>query len=101
MEFAHQMRLNFELDIDQSVRLAWKAYRLSKLMKNESISFAYLKKDGSYRKAVGRLSSNEAKKQSPWRGGVFVYYDVHCGEYRSFRMDYLVSPNLLAQSIAA
>ncbi len=101
MQFAHQICRKSVVGIEQSMRLAWKAYRLSKLMKEDEVKFAYLKKDGSYREARGRLCPNPATRKSPWRGGVFVYYDLDRSEYRSFRMDYLIWPNLQSAQAAA
>lgn len=74
----------------QCLKLAWKAYRMSKRMSKEPVRFAYLKKDGTFRKARCRVHPDTFKDRSPWRGGVFVYYDLDCEGYRSFRVQNLL-----------
>lgn len=58
--------------------------------------FIFKKKDGSYREAWGTTQNNIAKAKTNGRGvsrecfKTTAYFDVECGEWRSFRWENLV-----------
>lgn len=58
--------------------------------------FVFKKKDGSLREAWGTTQSNLAKAKTNGRGvsreyfKTTAYYDMECGEWRSFRWENLV-----------
>lgn len=58
--------------------------------------FIFKKKDGSYREAWGTTQSNLAKAKTNGRGVsretymTTAFFDIECGEWRSFRWESLV-----------
>ncbi|MDE6695682.1 MAG: SH3 beta-barrel fold-containing protein [Muribaculaceae bacterium] len=58
--------------------------------------FIFKKKDGSYREAWGTTQNNIAKAKTNGRGvsrecfKTTAYFDIECGEWRSFRWENLV-----------
>ncbi len=58
--------------------------------------FVFKKKDGSFREAWGTTQSNFAKAKTNGRGvsrecfKTTAYFDVECGEWRSFRWENIV-----------
>ena len=61
-----------------------------------SAHFIFKKKDGSYREAWGTTQNNIAKAKTNGRGvsrecfKTTAYFDIECGEWRSFRWENLV-----------
>ncbi len=73
---------------------AWALYRLTKQMKaNDEVSFAYEKKDGSLRRAIGTLKnvSQFVKGTGKTSRGVFHYWDLKAVAFRCFRVENLVT----------
>ncbi len=73
---------------------AWALYRLFKKMKKESkVTFAYEKKDGSLRKAIGTLKDVNHLTKGTGRTniGVFTYYDLQASSFRCFKIENLIT----------
>lgn len=72
---------------------AWAIYRLYKRMKNETVSFAYEKADGSLRKAKGTLQdvSNLIKGTGMENYKTVRYFDIDANGFRSFKVENLIT----------
>lgn len=73
---------------------SWQLYRLTKLMRNGTVRFAYEKKDGTLRHAVGTLKgTGEFVKGTgrPDDGQTFRYYDMEAKGFRSFRVENFIT----------
>lgn len=73
---------------------AWTLYRLSKQMAvKDEVSFAYEKKDGSLRRAIGTLRnvSNFIKGTGSSNDKVFRYWDLEAAAFRCFKVENLVT----------
>lgn len=73
---------------------AWELWRMAKRMRTEVVRFAYLKADGTIRKAIGTLEDTaELVKGTgrPDNGKAFKYYDVEAEAFRSFKVENLLT----------
>ncbi|NDV82223.1 SH3 beta-barrel fold-containing protein [Bacteroides sp. 51] len=72
---------------------AWAIYRLSKRMKNEIVTFAYEKADGTLRKAKGTLKDiqNLIKGTGTENNKAMRYFDVEANSFRSFKVENLIT----------
>lgn len=72
---------------------SWAIYRLCKRMKNEVVSFAYEKADGSLRKAKGTLQDvqNLVKGTGTPNYKTVRYFDVDANGFRSFKAENLIT----------
>jgi len=73
---------------------AWKLYRLvKKMVVNKSVSFAYRKKDGSYRIANGTLEGIKhlIKGTGKVNHKSINYYDNELKQFRSFQVGSLIT----------
>jgi len=73
---------------------SWQLYRLAKQMRAGVVRFAYEKKDGSLRRAIGTLKDIATLivgSGRPDDGHTFKYYDTEAAALRSFRVENLVA----------
>lgn len=72
---------------------AWAIYRLYKRMKNETVSFAYERANGSLRKAKVTLQdvSSLIKGFGSENYKTVRYFDVDANGFRSFKVENLIS----------
>ena len=83
-----------DISRSEAFRKAWAIVKLRQAMKEKVCKFAYLKKDGSVRQAVGTTSSEFFSYQSQGRTSspkVVTYYDVEKKGFRSFRNENIVA----------
>lgn len=91
VSFAHLWSKKHGVSFSEAQKLswaAWKCNKLTELLQDSLVSFSYLKKDGSLRKATGTLAkefvSYEKLTERKASDKVFCYFDVDAGELRSF-----------------
>ena len=75
---------------------AWRVARLRAAMQAGPVGFAYLKEDGSERRALGTLNSELFQYESKGTGkasgsAVVKYWDIEAGAFRSFRAERLLA----------
>lgn len=73
---------------------AWGLWRMAKRMRTEVVKFAYLKADGTIRKAIGTLKDTAELVKGTGRtdtGKAFKYYDVEAEGFRSFKVENLIA----------
>lgn len=72
---------------------AWAIYRISKRMRDEIVTFAYEKADGTLRKAKGTLKDiqNFIKGTGKENDKAMRYFDVEANGFRSFRVENLIT----------
>lgn len=73
---------------------AWGLWRMAKRMRTEVVKFAYLKADGTIRKAIGTLKDTAELVKGTGRtdtGKAFKYYDVEAEGFRSFNVENLIA----------
>lgn len=67
-----------------ALRRAWQIVKLAAKMKRGAVSFSYLKKDGTIRKATGTLNNIPAIKGArEVNYSVFTYFDTEANSWRS------------------
>ena len=109
LHYAHANRLS---TWRRSVRRGWWLVRFREQLARKIISFQYYKSDGSIRRALGTLNMNLIPENlrpgasSRQTGGVasaekgksytaFTYFDLTKNNWRSFRIDNLLSDEFL------
>lgn len=73
---------------------SWQLYRLAKQMRAGVVRFAYEKKDGTLRRAVGTLKDIVTLIVGTGRpddGHTFKYYDTEAAAFRLFRVENLIA----------
>lgn len=73
---------------------AWGLYRLTRRMRSGVVRFAYMKADGSLRRACGTLQDISATLKGSGRpddGRTVKYYDTEAAGWRSFKVENLVT----------
>lgn len=73
---------------------AWGLWRMAKRMRTEVVKFAYLKANGTIRKAIGTLKDTAELVKGTGRtdtGKAFKYYDVEAEGFRSFKVENLIA----------
>lgn len=73
---------------------SWQLYRLAKQMRAGVVRFAYEKKDGTLRRAIGTLKDIATLIVGTGRpddGRIVKYYDVEVDGWRSFKVENLVT----------
>ena len=73
---------------------AWGLWRLAKRMHKEAVKFAYLKADGTIRKAIGTLKDTAELVKGTGHtdtGKAFKYYDIEAQGFRSFKVENLIA----------
>ena len=94
---ANELRYKQGLTASESFKKAWVAVKLEKKMKSETVSFVFLKKDGSVRQAKGTKSSLVIPKELSPKGTGKVclsninYFDVESNGWRSFNVTNLLN----------
>lgn len=94
MQRAWEFVKKFGMTIAVAMKKAWMIFKLKIRMKKEVISFSYLKKDGSLRKAIGTLIDSmlpEVTHDIPCPVGNMRYFDTERKEWRSFILKNIVS----------
>lgn len=85
---AHALKAT--MNFADALRTAWKVVKLKNKLKAGATTFAFTKKDGSTRKAVGTLNasiipSDKAPKGTGSRNHkAIAYFDLEKGAWRSF-----------------
>lgn len=74
----------------EALKYAWSVVKLQIQLLCGTVSFTYKKVDGSIRKAVGTLDVKYDRKGGESAKGVFVYFDVEAGGFRSCRLENLI-----------
>lgn len=91
---AHSIKKTTGQSLSSSLKKAWRLYRLTKvLLKNQTATFSYLKKDGSVREAVGTLQKigEHIKGTGKTSSKVFRYWDLEANWFRCFNIENLIS----------
>lgn len=95
MKHAHQIWLATKASWSICLKKAWNLYRFSKILKSTIMAFSYLKADGTIRNAYGTLMGvpayNGQKRRTKPSYKTFTYFDVEKNEFRSFRVENLMS----------
>lgn len=76
------------------LKISWANYKLKKALKNGVVNFAYKKKNGETRKAVGTLKdglvpATKGTKRSK-STATQIYYDLGSKGFRSYQKQYLI-----------
>lgn len=86
--------MNYNMDVLTATTKAAQMELLKKrMMRGEVVRFAYMKKDGSIRYAVGTLQSDAVKANVEGTGipkrffGMFAYIDLQKMDWRGFRTE--------------
>ena len=86
--------MNYSMDVLTATTKAAQMELLKKrMMRGEVVRFAYMKKDGSIRYAVGTLQSDAVKANVEGTGipkrffGMFAYIDLQKMDWRGFRTE--------------
>lgn len=97
MKYAHQLFNTTGKSWKFCMLKAWELYRLAKRMKKGVVKFAYEKKDGSIRLAMGTLQNLPSgavlngKRMTKPSFKTFAYFDTVKSEYRCFKIENLVT----------
>jgi hypothetical protein len=72
----------------RSLASAWKLYDLTKKLKQHLVKFAYQKKDGSIREAIGTLNfeNKDFANVRDISNKVINYFDVEADGFRCFKV---------------
>lgn len=84
---ATAMMRNNNMTRSEAFKKAWEIVKFyQRLLTEKTVSFIYIKKDGSYRKATATLTDPMRKENPFWKANevTFAYYDVNCNGIRSF-----------------
>ena len=84
---ATAMMRNNNMTRSEAFKKAWEIVKLyHRLLTEKSVSFIYIKKDGSYRKATATLTDPMRKENPYWKANevTFPYFDVNSNGIRSF-----------------
>lgn len=84
---ATTMMRNNNMTRSEAFKKAWEIVKFyHRLLTEKSVSFIYIKKDGSYRKATATLTDTMRRENPYWKANevTFAYYDVNCNGIRSF-----------------
>lgn len=84
---ATAMMRNNNMTRSNAFKKTWEIVRFyHRLLTETSVSFIYIKKDGSYRKATATLTDSMIKENPYWKANeiTFPYFDVDCNGIRSF-----------------
>lgn len=89
---AHYIRKATGQKFSTCLAKAWDLYRLAQKMTKSEVLFAYMKKSGALRKAVGTLQglNDKIKGTGESSSNVFCYYDLEAKGFRSFKIENLV-----------
>lgn len=71
----------------EALKYAWNVVKLRISMLIGTVTFKYRKVEGSIREAVGTLSNVPETKGGSSSKGVFVYFDVVAGGWRSCKIN--------------
>lgn len=74
----------------EALKYAWSVVKLRFSMLLGNVNFKYRKVDGSIREAVGTLAKVPETKGGSAAKGVFVYFDVVAGGWRSAKVENLI-----------
>lgn len=97
MKYAHQLHAITGKSWKYCMLKAWELYRLAKKMSQGIVKFAYEKKDGSIRYAMGTLQNLPSgavlngKRMTKPSFKTFAYFDTVKSEYRCFKIEKLVT----------
>lgn len=97
MKYAHQLRNITGKSWKFCMLKAWELYRLAKRMREGVVKFAYEKKDGSIRLAMGTLQNLPSgavlngKRMTKPSFKTFSYFDTAKSEFRCFKIENLVT----------
>ena len=84
-------------ELEYCLLKVWELYRLAKRMRSGEVKFAYEKVNGSIRYAIGTLknvpagATNKGKRMTKPSYKTFSYFDVDKQEFRSFKIENLVT----------
>ena len=84
---ATAMMRNNNMTRSEAFKKAWEIVKFyHRLLTETSVSFIYIKKDGSYRKATATLTDPMRKENPYWKANevTFPYFDVNSNGIRSF-----------------
>lgn len=89
-KIAHAIKGNFATFAD-ALRHAWKVIRIYMKMRSHNVKFAYIKKDGSLRNAIGTLNVDyERKTDRETNYSLLTYFDVEANGWRSASINSLI-----------
>lgn len=95
MKQAQYMVKTLGFTISETMKLAWRNFKLCKALKKGIVNFTFKKKDGSIREAVGTLKENVIPPVYGLRTSdpnkVQIFYDVNKQAWRSFKIENFVS----------
>lgn len=97
MKYAHHLLSVTNKSWKYCLLKAWELYRLAKKMRGGKVKFAYEKVGGSIRYATGTLvnlpagATNNGKRITKPSYKTFSYFDVDKKEFRSFKIENLVT----------
>lgn len=90
---AHEIRRSTSKSFAVCLSKAWQVFRLGKSMLKGKVTFAYEKKDGSFRKAFGTLKDvgQFIKGSGSTTNKVFHYWDLEAVAFRCFKVENLIT----------
>jgi hypothetical protein len=91
-KWAHQIAQATGKGFAVCLAKAWQAYRLRKLLFNQTVKIAYEKTDGTLRTAIATLqvSADKIKGTGTPNFKTFTYWDIEAGGFRSFKIENLL-----------
>lgn len=90
---AHELVKATGKTFDVCLARAWALHRLTARMRQGTVAFAYERRDGSLRKAVGTLKDVQGLVKGTGRPDYKTvrYFDVEANGFRSFRVENLIT----------
>ena len=91
---ANALHWNKGLSKSEAFRKAWKVIKLKEAMQDDQVEFAYQKKDGSTRNAVGTTSNRfftyTRRTDRPSPIAVITYFDIEKQAFRAFKAENII-----------
>lgn len=94
---AHILRKKYNISFGEAQKISWKCAKLKNALHQGIVGFTYMKKDGTFRNAIGTLHNVESLfvGSDKFQNDILTlrYYDLEKQAFRALKINNLVSIN--------